>query len=46
MVSFSKHDKPLFCRRIDCPDAFDFNACLSVFRSVFGADVLIIVFSL
>lgn len=31
-----------FCQRVECPDAFDFNSCLKVFKSLFGVDSLVV----
>lgn len=35
-------NKPLYCVRVDCPDAFDFSKSLDVFRSIYGSSVIIV----
>jgi len=33
--------KHLFCARVDCPDTFSFENCISTFRSIYGSGVVI-----
>lgn len=39
-------NKPLFCSKIDCPDAFSFENALSVFRSIYGKGIIIVIIAL
>lgn len=34
--------KPLYCTKVSCPDAFSFQSCLDVFRSIYGSEVIIV----
>lgn len=40
------HHRTCFVSRVDCPDAFDYNSFVSVFRSIYGANCVIEVVSL
>lgn len=33
-----------FCTRIECPDVFDFNKALDVFKSIYGSSVVVVFF--
>lgn len=39
-------NKSLFCSRVECPDAFSYFDTLSVFRSIYGIGIVIVVIAL
>lgn len=36
-----REKKSILCRRVDCPDVFDFADCIKVMRSLFGNECII-----
>lgn len=45
-VDYWNHKKTCFVSRVDCPDAFDYRAFVSVFNSIFGVNCVIEVIKL